>query len=60
MSDAEAVKKMAKRLFMEFRPSTEHGDEVRLHDFEADTFADIIAEYVDAALSKAQSNGAEP
>lgn len=58
MSDIEARQKMAKRLFMEFRPSTNMGDEILMHDFEADTLAEIIAEYVDVAISKA--NRAEP
>ena len=42
--------KMAKRLFEEFRPTTDMGDEVILHGHEADRLADIIAEYVDAAI----------
>ena len=47
--------KMAKRLFEEFRPTTDMGDEVILHGYEADRLADIIAEYVDAAIAATRS-----
>jgi hypothetical protein len=43
---------MARRLFREFRPTTDMGESVSLLDFEADTLAEIIAEYVDAVTSK--------
>lgn len=49
-AENDAKQKMARRLFMEFRPSTEMGDGILLHDFEADALADIIAEYVDAVV----------
>lgn len=44
----EAVRTMARRLQREFRPTTEHGDKIELAEYEAETLADIIAEYVEA------------
>lgn len=44
----EAVRAMARRLQREFRPTTEHGDKIELAEYEAETLAEIIAEYVDA------------
>lgn len=51
MTRAEAKNRMASRLLKEFRPSTVHGDEIVLHDFEAEALADIIAEYVATTLA---------
>jgi hypothetical protein len=53
MSD-KAKDTMARRLFKEFRPTTDAGDPISLHDFEAATLAEIIAEYVDAAIEHAK------
>ncbi|RUU80000.1 hypothetical protein [Mesorhizobium sp. M7A.F.Ca.MR.362.00.0.0] len=49
-----ARQNMARRLFKEFRPTTDMGDPISLHDFEADRLAEIIAEYVEAAISRAR------
>ncbi|TPJ85519.1 hypothetical protein FJ434_16470 [Mesorhizobium sp. B2-5-13] len=47
----EARERLAFRLQREFRPRTEHGDEVELADYDATQLADIIAEYVSACLT---------
>lgn len=54
MSNEDAKQNMARRLFKEFRPTTDMGDNISLRDFEAERLADIISEYVDAAIESAK------
>lgn len=46
----QALRNLADRLRREFRPITEHGDQIILADYEADALAEAIAEYVDAVF----------